>query len=288
VIVRERDGRLILVRQSDHDDQCGRMAAYLDAGLFSDAACHRALTQAAFLHDNGWDAWEEVPRLQADTQRPLLFTRLDVGEWCALYSDGIAVAAEAGPLTGLLASMHGLGLRRRFLGILGDTSWRTPPEGEDPEVERFCQEQELLQAELIDRLRASPHSADVVAGSVLPDPGATGGPTPLTYGPTLIRLYKLLEFLDALSLRLAWRGLSEEPLGPVPDPDPGRPDRTLTVRKVDEYTLALSPYPFSHSPLAVPLPARVLTDRAFGSDEEFRDAFNATEVSLLPFTLAAL
>ncbi|GAC1454752.1 MAG: hypothetical protein PVSMB4_15330 [Ktedonobacterales bacterium] len=286
MIVRETAGRFTLVRQADHDDQCGRMAAYLDPALFPSAESQRALTLAAFLHDNGWDAWEEQPRLQPDTRRPLNFTRIGEAERCALYREGIALAVEAHPLVGLLVSMHGLGLQRRFLGIHGQAGWRTPPPDEDPEVERFCQEQELLQVELIERLRTDAVLADLVVNSAAPDDD--GGPHPLRYDLSLLRLYKLLELLDALSLRLAWLGLSENPpLEPVPDVAQDAPDQMLTVRKVAEHTLALAPYPFTRSPLDVPLPARLLDDRAYADDADYRAAFAAAAVVLLPFRLVA-
>jgi hypothetical protein len=287
MIVRERDGELILVRQTDHDDQCGRMAAMLDSALLPSAAAHRALTRAAFLHDNGWRDWEEHPTLDPKTAQPRSFTQLDPATWCALYSGGIAVAVDADPLTGLLVSMHGLGLRRRFLGIHGAQAWRTPPDDEDPEIERFAQEQELLQIELIEGLRASPATAEIVAGCVLPKSDEIAVARPLVYGPALLRLYKLLEFLDQLSLRLNWRGLSEEPFQVVPAPDATQPDRVLAARKVDPHTLALAPYPFSHSPLAVPVVARILPKRPFESDDDFRDAYIAAEPRLIPYTLVA-
>jgi hypothetical protein len=291
VIVRESDGQLILVRQADHDDQCGRMAACLDPALFPGAepgmAAQHGLRLAAFLHDNGWAAWEERPRLQPETGRPMLFTHLAEADWCDLYRDGITVAVEADPLAGLLVSMHGLGLRRGFLGISGATNWREPRPGEDPEVERFCQEQELLQTELIERLRAIPNMAAVVAGAAAPSPDASGAPQPLDYGATLLRLYKLLEFLDNLSLHLCWRSLSEEPLGPLPAADPAQPDRMVAARKVDAHTLALVPYPCMRSPLLVPVAARVLEDRAYADDADYRLAFLAVEVVALPFVLVA-
>ncbi len=287
MIVRELDDELHLVRQTDHDDQCGRMAALLDDALFPTASAHRALTRAAFLHDNGWGPWEEHPRLVPETGRPMSFTQVDATSWCVLYSDGIAVATETDPLTGLLVSMHGLGLRRQYLGIRGDAAWRIPTSDEDPEIERFSQEQELLQIELIERLRANPATAEIVAGCVLPRPSETAVARPLIYGPPLLRLYKLLEFLDALSLRLAWRGLSEEPFSPFPSPDPSQPDRVLTARKVDEHTLTLTPFPFGHTPLAVPLPARVFPNRQFESEDAFRDAFIAAQLRLIPYVLAA-
>ena len=287
MIVRERDGQVVLVRQADHDDQCGRMATFLDAELFPSAEVRRSFVQAAFLHDNGWDAWEEHPHLQRETGRPMLFTRLDAVEWCALYREGIALAVEADPLAGLLVSMHGLGLRRSFLGIRGAADWRATGQDEDPEVERFCEEQELLQAELIAGLQSNSGMAPVVAGCVLPPDDGSAAPRPLTYGPTLMRLYKLIEFLDALSLRLAWRGLSEEPFWPVPDVDEARADHKLTARKQDDHTVALAPFPFATSPLAVPMVARVLPDRSYDSDAEFQAAFMAAQPELLRFALVA-
>jgi hypothetical protein len=225
-----------------------------------------------------------------ETGRPLQFTQIEPAAWCALYGDGITTAVEADPLAGLLVSLHGLGLRRHFLGIRGDADWHTPPEDEDPEIERFCEEQELLQAELIARLRdepGDPEIASVLAGTVLPtaeDASETAGP--LTYGPPLLRLYTLLELLDALSLRLNWRGLSEEPLGPVPDLDPTRPDHHLAVRRMDDHTLALTPSPFDSPAIPAPVAARLLPDRPY-TQPDFALAFATAEVVSRPFTIMA-
>jgi hypothetical protein len=289
MIVRAEGGLLVLVRQCDHDDQCGHLAAALRAGYFPNATARRALCLAAFLHDNGWAPWEEHPQVDPETGRPLQFTQVDPAAWCALYRDGITTAVEADPLAGLLVSLHGLGLRRHFLGIRGDTDWRTPPEDEDPEVERFCEEQELLQDELIARLRDERddrETAAVLAGTTVPtaeNPDAGGR---IAYGPTLLRLYTLLELLDALSLRLNWRGLSEEPLGPVPDLDPTRPNQQLAVRRVDDHTLALTPSPFDAATIAAPVAARLLPDRPY-TQPDFALAFATAEVVSRSFTIVA-
>lgn len=285
MIVRAEGGQLVLVRQCDHDDQCGHLAASLRAGYFPNATARRSLCLAAFLHDNGWASWEEHPQVDPESGRPLQFTQVEPAAWCPLYRDGITTAIEADPLAGLLVSLHGLGLRRHFLGIRGDTNWRTPPDDEDPEVERFCEEQELLQAELIARLRDDPEAAVILAGTAPPDAGDAGdGTGPIAYGPPLLRLYTLLELLDALSLRLNWRGLSEEPLGPVPDLDPALPNHQLAVRRVDDHTLALTPSPFDAPAIAAPVAARLLPDRPY-TQAEFALAFATAEVVSRPFSV---
>ena len=105
MIVSRRAEGLVLVRQVDHQDQCGLMAdAWGNAG-FARPEPYGPLALAARIHDEGWREWEEMPGVGADGA-PVNFADIDRPTHVALYRRGIDAAAARDAAAGPVSYTH--------------------------------------------------------------------------------------------------------------------------------------------------------------------------------------
>ena len=90
VIVRD-DG--LGVTQTAHSALAGRLAEAwaIDADLPA-----QDLRVAAAIHDLGWAAWEQDPRIDPDTGRPMSFFAVPASDHVAIWTAGTDTAATYG------------------------------------------------------------------------------------------------------------------------------------------------------------------------------------------------
>jgi hypothetical protein len=251
VIVSRRPEGLLLVRQVDHQEQCGAVAAAWGNAEFARPEPYEPLVAAAAVHDEGWRAWEEAPRVGEDGA-PVDFPHIDRPTHVALYREGIAAAIARDPRAGLIVSLHGQGLYEGRGGL--DPGPPTPRSERPPAVREFLAEQDRVQEDLRRRIGAGP-GLDAWAWAA----------------------YRLLQTWDVLSLHLTWRAQAagrETTLPQVPRAA-GDPGVTLTLRPVDALTCACDPWPFADDEVALPVAARVIEDRPYRSDADLQEALRA-------------
>ena len=116
MIVSRRPEGLLLVRQVDHQEQCGAMAAAWGNADFARPEPYAPLVMAAAVHDEGWRAWEAAPQV-GEGGAPVDFPQIDRPTHVALYREGIEGAIARDPRAGLVVSMHGRGLYEGRLGL---------------------------------------------------------------------------------------------------------------------------------------------------------------------------
>jgi hypothetical protein len=257
VIVSRRGGGLTLVRQVDHQEQCGRMAELWGNERFARPEPYEPIAQSARIHDEGWREWERMPAVDV-RGAPVDFTEIDRPTHVALYADGIRHACELDPRTGLLVSMHGQGLYEGRRGL--DPGPPPPRAGREPAVRKFLAEQDALQAELRRAIGGGPEL----------DAWAWAG-------------YRLLQTWDVISLYLTWHLLPsgrEMTLPQVPRgvADPGV---ALALEPDGERACTCAPWPFAAGELDLPVPARTVPDRAYASAEELAAALEAAPWTVL-------
>src|SRR5690606_28648276 len=102
VIVREKDGEFILVKQHDHSQLAGRIAAHWR---------HRPEPYESTLlaireHDLGWQLLDESVRLNPTTGRPYSFMDLPMEERLPAYTWGIDQVEKIDPYAACLCSRH--------------------------------------------------------------------------------------------------------------------------------------------------------------------------------------
>lgn len=251
--------RIRLVRQVDHQSQCGVMARAWGNEVFRRPEPYNALIDAADCHDEGWRGQDSAPHIDA-TGMPVNFPDLDRAIHAPMYELGIAEAVVRGAHVGLLASMHGQGLYEKRMGLDGTC----PPREARPTYElAFLRDQERLQAELrahigdSDELRAWTWAA-----------------------------YRILQAWDVLSLYVCWNGLAEGRQWTLP-----RVPRTvgddgidIHVCARDAQTCTVDPWPFAADTVDLSVPVRWIDEHAYASDAELCAAVDSAEQELLPLT----
>ncbi|MGD9694824.1 MAG: DUF3891 family protein [Thermoleophilia bacterium] len=265
MIASRRDGRLVLVRQVDHQDQCGLMADVWGNEEFARPQPYAPLALAARRHDEGWRRWEEHPRIDADGA-PRGFTAMDLDEHVALYRRGIEAAVAADARAGLLVSLHGQGLYERRRGL--DPGPVTPRDERPPVLREYLDDQDAVQ-------RAA--RASIGADPALPRWEWAA--------------YRLLQAWDVLSLYLTWTPLVEGRTMTLP-----RVPRAIGDAEGVDLVLApgagpgratCAPWPFAAPSVDLPVRARAIEDRRYLSDDDLRSALAAAPWTELGAVLSA-
>ncbi|HSJ73653.1 MAG TPA: DUF3891 family protein [Miltoncostaeaceae bacterium] len=241
MIVSRRPGGLVLVRQVDHQDQCGLMAEAWGNDRFGRPEPFGPMALAARVHDEGWRDWEREPGVGPDGA-PVNFSAIDRPTHVALYREGIARAAARDARAGLLVSMHGQGLYEGRRGL--DPGPPTPRSEREPEVRAFLSEQDEVQRGLRARIGGGPDLEE----------WASAG-------------YRLLQTWDVMSLFLTWdtlwdRGAVTLPQVPRRAGDAGV---GLTLRAGPDGAAACDPWPFAEGAVDLPVAARTVPDRRYAS-----------------------
>lgn len=236
----------MIVRQVDHQRQCGRMAESWGNATFARPAPYEPVVDAARLHDEGWRGWEGAPEVDA-AGRPVDFPDLDRAVHVELYRESVAQALERGPRAGLLVSMHGQGLYESRLGLDGPP----PPRAERRVlVRRWLEEQDQVQLRVRRRI---------------------GGPADELQAWAWAS-YRLLQAWDLLSLYLLWRALPSARDGLIPKVprEVGDPGLDIHIEPVGPSACTLDPFPFSGDEVHLPVRARIVPDRPYDGHDDLR------------------
>jgi len=255
MILQERDGGLLLFRQTDHALLSGAFATAWGNDVVPPLT-HRASTLiAAARHDDGWAQWELEPR--ADAQgRPVDFIHIRVAEHTQLYRRGIDLVEREDPYAGLLVSMHGERLYTR------------PFEpGMDPRLERLEGEDLRLATKYVEHERARQRR---VAGGE-PDAGAEEG-------------WRLLQVWDRLSLLVCMQPLREGTSRKLPPIATANGDANIEAHATQAGELVLDPYPFSTDPVEFSVPAIVAGRKTWEDEPAFRRDYRAGRHAVFEFT----
>lgn len=267
MIVSRRDGRLVLVRQVDHQEQCGRMAERWGNALFVRPEPYGPVREAAFCHDEGWRAWERAPEVDGEG-RPIDFPKLARSRHVALYRQSIAHALARGPGCGLLVSMHGQGLYEARRGLDGTPE---PRSERTAAVRGFLDEQDGVQR----RARAALLAAGAAEGA---GEAEGDGLDAWTWAG-----YRLLQAWDVLSLYLLWWLLPAGREWSLPQVPRAPGDAGVSVRLWPdrEGGAFVDPWPFDADALDLPTPARAIPDRAYADHADLRAALARVEPTVL-------
>ncbi len=270
-----KDSRLVLVLQTDHSRVAGLLAAHWGNARFAEPAPYGSMVLAADEHDAGWWEWEARPTLTGDGYpMDYIGSVRNLGSvWLEFFRRGIERVAEQDPYAGLMILMHAEGLCTQGKGLIS----HMPDFSPIPEVRDALDRWEARRQELIDQLRGSAAYRDFASDR------------------ELWRNYRLMQVFDQLAQFICNRypfdsaarknGPSNE-IGHVPVA-PGRDDAVLTVDVLDGARARVHPYPFDRSPLEIPIPARLVPDRRYESQEAFLHDFHRAERCVIAYSLHA-
>lgn len=269
-------GRLRVITQVAHQDQCGLLAAAWGNDLFARPEPWEPVVEAVACHDEGWRAWERAPRVRPDGE-PQAFTDMDVAEHVGIHRASAAAAAARGDRAELLVGMHGAGLVMRRLGL-------------DGEVVALGARPDPVRDLVHDRARAG----RAIRGRL----GEGVDLAAWTWAA-----YRILQAIDLLSLYLTWRGL---PAGEswtlrrvprVPGDERGvdiavRPHHPAgatagggAVEVDGPLACVLDPWPFAADEVQAPVEARLIDDRPYRDADDLIAALAAAPVRVLPMAV---
>jgi hypothetical protein len=280
MIRRESGSDWLLITQDDHARLAGELAGHVGNQLFDRPAPSAAFVQAVTLHDCGWPLHDNEPTLNAAGEPIDVFeTTPHIG--LKVWSASADRAAATDPRAGLLVSLHTLSLSigaagaKQFLAKNFDLNH--PPTRF--EMNKFQHRQVELQESLRRKL---------------------GLPTdlPLKHGLSidskspaereLLFQFRLLQAMDQISLALCCNKPPVSEITPV-QARPGGRTLSLRLRRTNDQTLQVSPWPFDLGELKLHIPHRRLAATAFSPDAEgeaeFRRAYNAATVEQFEVTI---
>ncbi|GAA0254944.1 DUF3891 family protein [Haladaptatus pallidirubidus] len=281
MLIADGDDYYRFITQPDHAKLAGQFAEHWGNDTFERPTPFAAMVLVAANHDDGWWEYDRTPHLEDGDI--VDFVSVPAAEWIKFYDNGISTVAEMNRYAGLVASMHGSGLRRRRYGL--SASW---PDTQ-PAFEEFVDHEEQRQTRLAGQLHRSngPEEERVSDEdmSVLTALHERGEP-PANTDSRLWCNYELLQVWDALSLIF---GTSESPDKTAIESVPVAPneEESVTVQPVSNGEFELNPYPFDESPLTVFVPARIVPKVDYETEDDLRRAYYGGEYETVEFTLRA-
>ncbi|SIR69557.1 Protein of unknown function [Haladaptatus litoreus] len=281
MLIADGDDHYRFITQPDHAQLAGMFAEHWGNDTFERPTPFAAMVLVAANHDDGWWEYDRTPHLGDDGI--VDFVSVPATEWIEFYDDGISTVVGMNRYSGLVASMHGSGLRRRRYGL--SASWPDTPTA----FKEFVDREERRQAKLADELHGANGSKEEQLSdediSVLTTLHEQGEP-PENTDSRLWCNYELLQVWDALSLIF---GTSESPAETTIESVPTAPGEeiSVTVRPVSDGEFELDPYPFAESPLTVFVPARIVRKGDYDTEDDLRRAYYSGEYELVEFTLRA-
>lgn len=264
MIVTRADGRLRLVAQVAHQEQCGLLAGAWGNDAFACPEPWDPVVEATAWHDEGWREWERHPQVLADGA-PQGFSAMEVGEHVAIHRASAAAAAQRGDRVELLVGMHGAGLVMRRLGLDGEVAALADRPGP---------------ARALVRDRAA--SGRVLRARIGEGPDLAGWAW---------ASYRILQAIDLLSLYLTWRGLAggeHWTLRRVPRRPGDERGVDLAVRPdPGDHPLAcvIDPWPFARDEVAAPVEARFIDDRPYRDAGDLAAALAAAPPEVLAMSV---
>jgi len=254
-------GGIRVVMQTDHQSQCGLIAARWGNRDFPRMEPWEPVLCAAEWHDEGWRQWERTPGIM-DDGTPRGFAQMDLEDHVAIHRRSIAAARNREPVAAMLVGMHCVGLLQRRLGLHG----QVPDSPALPASARA----------LIDEER-------VVRAARTAKMGDQREAEEWTWAA-----YRVLQAIDLVSLYLTWRGLAHGEawtLRQVPRAGTGSEGADIAVTPVDHVTCALDPWPFADAKVDAPVLGRIIPNRAYSTADDLGTAIRHATPAAAPFRI---
>jgi hypothetical protein len=268
MIIQEQGDLLILIRQTDHAVLSGFFARALGNKVFGRPEPFESFCLAAAEHDNGWQEWELLPRIDPKTFTPYNFMSIPTEEHIALYQRGIERVVRADRYAGLLVSMHCAGLYDRTRATMPGFSAKYVKSSESHLVTDFLQRLRLQQLRLKVDLRADPLMKAYADEH------------------SLQANLQRLEALDRLSLYFCLAPLDGSTIDAVPVNGHGS-EADWDLQPAGTSCVTLNPYPFQKDPLEISILARRVPKRAYADENEFHKILAQAPYFAMNFTLSA-
>ena len=266
MILHEENNEVVIIRQTDHALLSGFFAREWGNELFTRPEPFESFRLAVAEHDNGWQDWEVLPKIDPATFLPYSFMSIPTEDHIALYQHGLERILKVDHYAALLASMHCALLYDRTRATMPGFSAKYVRSNESHLVNDFVQRLKLQQLRLKVDLRANPATKR------------------FTEEKFLQANLQRLEALDRLSLYFCLPNLGDSVIESVPLNNESS-EADWELRRESAGTITLAPYPFRREPLSVSILARRVPKRHYADDADFQNTLARTAYSPLKFTL---
>jgi hypothetical protein len=241
-----------------HTHMCGQMARVFGNDRFERPAPFDEVIYVVENHDRGWDDYDANPGIDPATHLPYIMVRTPLPDLVKTNRGSPDFNEKHHPYCGLLSSMHTVGLYNGRYGLSSfvartqSTTAIDVAKDHRPLIDAMLANEEDRQARLTSALAAQPATRDWASE------------------PHRFQNYKQLQFLDTLSLYFHLRHAGERgDQTYVHVPMNADEDATIALKKLDERTYSLAPWPFApnrltitcHGRYAMPFPADFPRDR---------------------------
>jgi hypothetical protein len=268
VLIKRRDGDLILIEQVAHARMASDIAARWGNERFAAPRPQDEACLAAAMHDDGWREPDSIPLFNEKEQRPLHFLEIGMDDHVKLYGRGVDEVFAKDLYAGMLVSMHWTGLYRSRWGMQAGRVEFGDNVRQDEAV--LAEEQRWIDVkrELVRDQRRSDlelslwHNYDLLQTWDLLSLYACVCDTTPAEGPTL-QVFQTLKSIDHVP------GARTIPSVPV---SIGGERVEITLTAVEPGVVTVDPYPFDVESLSVGITAKVIPDRRYDSPQEAREA----------------
>jgi len=268
MIIQDQGDHLVLIRQTDHAVLSGFFARELGNEIFARPEPSESFLTAATEHDNGWNEWELLARIDPSTYLPYSFMSIPTTEHMALYQRGIERVVKTDRYAGLLVSMHCACLYDRTRATMPGFSAKYIKSEESALVNEFTQGLRLQQLRLKVDLRADPLMKNFAEEHWLQANS------------------KRLEALDRLSLYFCLVPMEPATIDAVPVDYKGS-EVDWELQPEPDNSVTLEPYPFRRDPLEISVLARRVPKRRYADSGDFQKALSQAAFFALKFTIRA-
>jgi hypothetical protein len=263
-----------LITQTDHAAFAGQIAEQLGGNGFSPPTPRGEVLQAIADHDAGWPLHDDQPTLN-DRGQPLHVFEINMALATRIWSASVDRAMSLDPYSALLVSLHQLSLSDYASRQDAVPHERAKDAREMFELNKFQHRQIEIQEALRHQLKLR---TDIPLRLGLGQEGIDAAEDLLNFN------FRLLTLCDRLSLQLCC-GKTFFPT--IEDVRPGVGAKAVAIQTtfVDEWTVAMSPWPFACEWIDGQLPARRVPAERFEDVGQFQRTYEQTRLEKLTFTL---
>ena len=255
IVRKDADGRLTLIRQTDHSQFVGQLAAHWGNAEFEPVRPYESVVRAATFHDYGYQNWEPDLPFDAENGIPFEFRKAPTGQrQLDAYQSCIDWLTGIDAYSGLLVSMHRTGLWRQRYDTIdhpgGMFRGALPPATEEMAARNEARQKQ--------QQAAFDHQE-------------------------LWTNYHLLQVWDLLGLYFGCQEPGEDYIDPVPTSYASGKAR-MAMQPTGPAKVSFDPYPFDQRPLKVQVAAKRVAGH-HADQAAFRKAFAQAPLELLEYEL---
>ena len=227
-----------VITMAEHTEMCGQMARAFGNDRFERLDPFEELVHVVENHDRGWDGYDANPGIDPVTHLPYIMARTPISDIVKTNVGSPDFNEAYHPYCGLLSSMHSVGLYNgrygfsQFVIRTQTTTSLSVPHVYRPLVDAVLEHELARQTRLKSTLSQSTTGRSWIEQQ------------------HLFQNYEQLQFFDTLSIYFHLRHASERGAQVyVHVPMSRDVDTTITLKKIDERTYSLDPFPFGSDQL---------------------------------------